>query len=78
MSLNNGLRWQAVRVIKDIQDLANKIDNMKAESMHVSCINCNSFDEKIECCMRYRQRPPARVIAYGCQDWANIDDDVPF
>lgn len=34
-----------------------------------SCITCNEFDEGNERCMKFNQRPPARVIATGCPKW---------
>lgn len=54
-----------------------------------SCITCANFKEKdgevkpeqkpndypAETCLLYRQRPPARVIAYGCPSWV---EDLPF
>ncbi len=42
-----------------------------------SCLNCENFDEKTETCGVYRQRPPARVIAYGCVSYSD-SDDIPF
>lgn len=44
----------------------------------VSCLSCKQFDESAEVCNLYqRQRPPARVIAFGCSSYAD-DDDIPF
>lgn len=42
-----------------------------------SCCNCLNFREHIELCGLYNQRPPARVIAYGCPKWED-KDEVPF
>ena len=40
-----------------------------------NCLNCLNFDEKKEICNLCNQRPPARVIAYGCPQWV---DEIPF
>lgn len=40
------------------------------------CIHCVHFDEASEMCALAQQRPPARVIALGCD--AFIEDDIPF
>lgn len=39
------------------------------------CLTCEHFDEPAETCTLYQQRPPARVIAYGCPSW---QDEMPF
>lgn len=46
-----------------------------------SCISCDHFREDIEVCNKtlpVAMRPPARVIAFGCPAWENLDDDIPF
>lgn len=40
-----------------------------------SCITCQHFNEPNELCLKYSQRPPARVIATGCKAWQQI---IPF
>lgn len=41
-----------------------------------TCINCLHFDEPAEVCRRYdNQRPPARIIATGCD---GHEDEIPF
>lgn len=46
-------------------------------SMFQSCINCLKFREKTEICSLANQRPPARVIAFGCPKWEDVDE-IPF
>lgn len=41
-----------------------------------SCIHCGHFDELIEQCKLTNQRPPARVIAFGCELYDN--NYIPF
>lgn len=41
-----------------------------------SCLNCFAFNEEKETCgIAGHVRPPARVIAQGCEQW---DEDIPF
>lgn len=42
-----------------------------------SCLNCKLFNEKQEICSKYNQRPPARVIVFGCNDYEDTSD-IPF
>lgn len=43
-----------------------------------SCINCSQFDEKMEICRKFKQRPPARVIALSCGEDYEDENDIPF
>lgn len=53
------------RVIED------KLDRLKR-----TCLNCSHFDEPSEACRKYdNQRPPARIIALGCD---GHEDEIPF
>jgi hypothetical protein len=40
-----------------------------------SCLNCDHFDEPSELCKKYGGRPPAKIIAFGCNGY---DEKVPF
>ena len=42
-----------------------------------TCLNCDHFEEKLENCKIWKTRPPARVIAFGCD---KFDDKewIPF
>lgn len=52
-------------------DIVQKIDPK-------SCIYCEHFDEPNEACRKSNnQRPPARIIATGCEAFEN-NDDIPF
>lgn len=42
-----------------------------------TCIKCDNFDEKNELCKLYNARPPARIIAFGCEQYKD-DDWIPF
>lgn len=48
-----------------------------------SCLSCDSFNEQMELCNNPKvtltpARPPARIIAFGCPAYNNIDEDIPF
>lgn len=48
-----------------------------------SCLSCDHFREDIEVCNNPKAtpqpaRPPARIIAFGCQHYDNFDEDIPF
>ena len=48
------------------------------DPIYKSCMNCINFSEQREgCSLANYQRPPARVIAYGCPQWEDIDE-IPF
>ena len=42
-----------------------------------SCINCVNFVEQTEKCTLAQQRPPARVIVFGCQCYVD-NQEIPF
>jgi hypothetical protein len=45
--------------------------------IYKSCLNCEHFDElNGEICKLAKARPPARVIAYACERW--VDMEIPF
>lgn len=42
-----------------------------------TCLRCDNFDEPKEICKLFNMRPPAKVIAFGCE---KFDDKewIPF
>lgn len=42
-----------------------------------SCLVCEKFDEANELCKLANQRPPARIIAYGCPSFTD-KEQPPF
>jgi len=42
-----------------------------------NCLNCQQFEEAFENCKRWNTRPPARVIAFGCDNHEDIEE-IPF
>ena len=58
---------ETIRIVRAFADLV---------SRRPTCIACIHFDEPTEVCSLYQARPPARVIAKGCERF--IDAEVPF
>lgn len=42
-----------------------------------SCLNCEYFNEPKELCVMFNQRPPAKIIAFGCVKHED-KDQIPF
>lgn len=64
----------------DLQSAVVKALNEVEEQNHIyrSCINCINFREhQNEICGLANQRPPAKVIVFGCQMWED-KDEIPF
>jgi hypothetical protein len=43
-----------------------------------SCISCDHFNESTEMCKLVNARPPAKIIAFACEKYDNMDDEIPF
>ena len=61
-------------IIEMAKELAAELEPLVARATR-TCINCEHFDEKPELCRLAGQRPPARVIATGCEKHL---DQIPF
>lgn len=71
------LRYAAAQAVKELIE----------RGIQATCITCIHFSEyprndanerhNGEFCRLFNGRPPARVIAYGCNSYAN-DDEIPF
>lgn len=47
------------------------------DSAYQNCLVCNNFNETTELCKLANQRPPARIIAYGCPSFED-KEQPPF
>lgn len=68
------------------EDVKRITEKLAKERLIHSCLTCEHFYEhattmpgdkviNAETCLLYATRPPARVIAFGCDSWT---DGVPF
>lgn len=63
-----------------MQQLANKMREsvaitLEANGVYRNCLTCGFFTEALEICEAFGQRPPARIIAYGCEKHSHA---IPF
>lgn len=63
----------------DLQTIITESLNKLAEQNHIyrSCINCINFNQRQELCWLVKQKPPAKVIVFGCPKWED-KDQIPF
>ena len=43
-----------------------------------NCLTCTLFNERVEVCHLASVRPPARVIAYGCEAYKGEGHPLPL
>lgn len=48
----------------------------KTDYIYAGCINCENFTETSELCKLANQRPPVRVLLFGCPKWEF--NGIPF
>lgn len=59
-----------------LHGLALRLANtMEAAGVYRNCLTCRHFVEAMETCGEFNARPPARIIAYGCEKHSN---EIPF
>lgn len=49
---------------------------LRREGLLNNCTQCFHWDQKKEICIKYSQRPPAKVIVHGCENFEL--DEIPF
>ncbi len=62
-------------IIVTISEADNNKKLVSAKCSKRTCVTCDNFHEPQERCTLAGTRPPASVIAYGCEKWI---DEVPF
>lgn len=65
------------QLMEGIRGAIRGISSFDADSLQRNCLVCLAFDERSEVCTLYQQRPPARVIAYGCPSFKDVTD-IPY
>lgn len=62
--------------IKTLDEAKRMVQNDQINSFcWLSCINCAKFSPHTEQCLKFNEKPPAKVIVHGCQYW---EMDIPF
>jgi hypothetical protein len=69
------LAAERLQIISHLSDIAKEAFVNELTKATRTCLNCEHFDEPNEQCNLYNQRPPARIIAFGCDSYV---DKVPF
>jgi hypothetical protein len=83
MSENQATKLRVVPIEELARGLFRYIFDLKLSSnqniwgFQQSCISCNNFQQSKEICMLANARPPAKIIAFGCERYSDIDD-IPF
>jgi hypothetical protein len=77
-NFNRYLRETADRKLRTFVRTALSLAQMLPEEVVKSCLSCDTFNEETEVCSKFNARPPARVIAFSCGDYANINEEIPF
>jgi len=62
-------------MFKSLADLIQPAIIDALEKATKSCVTCDNFDQAGEKCKLNNLRPPARIIAFGCECF---QDDIPF
>jgi hypothetical protein len=45
--------------------------------LNPSCITCSRFNEPMELCNHFKAKPPARIIAFGCDQYLDTEE-IPY
>ena len=73
----NSKRQTKIREISLKEVLAEITTRINRVDLYRSCLTCTVWQSKEEMCGKWKQRPPAEVIANGCDDYFD-QDDTPF
>lgn len=55
-------------------DVARLTAELHRQRMVHTCLTCVHWQPQGEICGKYRVRPPAQVIAYGCPEWSDLQN----
>lgn len=72
------LRSAGVSLLLQADEIKKKLFEIAPEDLHPNCLNCDHWNEGAEKCGKYWVTPPLKIIVYGCPEWYNNDEDVPF
>ena len=76
--MNSKEHWQQFHKIEMIKANLLKLIDVTVTLNARNCISCEHFEESTEGCKKSNgMRPPARIIATGCEAFEN-NEDIPF
>lgn len=55
-------------------DVARLTAELHKQRLVHTCLTCTHWQPQAEICARYKVRPPAAVIAYGCPEWSDLQN----
>lgn len=61
--------------MKEVDVIAGEVAKRVAETIRASvptCVQCSHWHEKDELCGLWLARPPAKVIAFGCEKYEHM------
>lgn len=64
-----------MEIVEALADVARASFKEQLDRQTRTCLTCEKFNEPKELCEKYGGRPPARIIAFGCDGY---EDKVPF
>jgi hypothetical protein len=64
-------------LIDQLRHISPILHDEKFDKFRKNCCNCANFNNQLESCITYKVRPPAKIIAYGCDSFIHIDE-IPF
>lgn len=74
--------WSAAITTARISSIRNMINGGLLSELEAildrrtkTCVNCLHFQQDVEICSLAQVRPPAKIIAAGCE---KHDEDIPF
>lgn len=70
-------RQTLCNLINQLRHMHSKMHGKEAEKMLTCCVNCLHFNIDSELCKIAKARPPAKIIAFGCDSFEDIDK-IPF
>ncbi len=74
--MNNQFK-PTIRIESKLNIYDSLIEILTNNFSYQTCLLCKNFDEKDEECRLFKSRPPARVIAFGCNKFDDLDG-IPF
>ena len=66
-----------IGIAKTLSDTLQKHEIGEKDGLVSSCLSCKAFTESAELCGKFGSRPPARIIAFGCEHYKD-SDTIPF